>query len=118
VFSLILLLISVAIYFAPSIVAVRRSHHQSMAIIALNILTGWTFIGWVAALVWSLTATYGRQEDSSPLDAAGTDYDADYDRQFGFKYADRVTPKPKAAYAALSDPSPLTADRLRRSGGN
>jgi hypothetical protein len=25
--------------------------------VALNIFLGWTFIGWVASLVWALTAT-------------------------------------------------------------
>ncbi len=43
-------------YFVPALVAVKRMHHQTSAILALNLLLGWTFIGWVAALVWALTA--------------------------------------------------------------
>lgn len=43
-------------YFLPSVIGFRRGHHNAAAILALNILLGWTFIGWVAALVWSLTA--------------------------------------------------------------
>jgi len=27
-----------------------------MAILVLNLLLGWTFLGWVGALIWSLTA--------------------------------------------------------------
>jgi hypothetical protein len=41
-------------YIVPSIVASVRSHHNLGAIIAVNVLLGWTFIGWVVALVWAL----------------------------------------------------------------
>lgn len=43
-------------YFLPTTVAFIRGHHSKIAIAALNILLGWTFIGWVVAFVWSLTA--------------------------------------------------------------
>ena len=45
------------LYFIPSVVAAMRHHHQTGPIVALNLLLGWTLLGWVAALVWSLTAT-------------------------------------------------------------
>jgi len=49
-------LIIVAVpYFAPSIVAFVRHHHNRWAIFALNLLLGWTGLGWIGALVWSLT---------------------------------------------------------------
>jgi cytochrome c biogenesis protein CcdA len=44
-----------AIYFIPSIVAISRDHPSKGAVIILNILLGWTFIGWVVAIVWSFT---------------------------------------------------------------
>jgi hypothetical protein len=45
------------LYFMPALIAVVGSppHKNSAAIITLNLLLGWTFLGWVAALVWSLT---------------------------------------------------------------
>ncbi len=46
----------IAVYLLPSIIAGWRKHQSGAAICALNILTGWTVIGWIAALVWSLTA--------------------------------------------------------------
>ena len=46
-------------YFLPSVIAGSKEHHQGGAIFALNLLLGWTFLGWVGALVWSLTATKG-----------------------------------------------------------
>jgi len=43
------------IYFIPSIVAAIRKHNNRNSIIVLNFFLGWTFFGWVIALVWALT---------------------------------------------------------------
>jgi hypothetical protein len=45
------------LYFLPTAVAFekKRNHHNKGAIFALNLLLGWTLIGWVGALVWALT---------------------------------------------------------------
>lgn len=43
-----------ALYFLPALVADRRAHKNLTAIFVLNLLAGWTFVGWVAALVWAL----------------------------------------------------------------
>lgn len=51
-----LVLAAIGIYFLPAIVASYRDHHQANAIAILNLFLGWTFIGWVIALVWSATA--------------------------------------------------------------
>ncbi len=50
-----MLIIVVALYFIPTIIAMMRSHRQVVAIGALNLLLGWTVLGWVGSLVWSLT---------------------------------------------------------------
>jgi Superinfection immunity protein len=42
-------------YFLPWIVAGTRNHHNRGAIFVLNVLLGWTFVGWVIALVWACT---------------------------------------------------------------
>jgi uncharacterized membrane protein len=44
-----------AIYFAPWLVANKRRHMNASAIGVLNLCLGWTFLGWVAALVWAMT---------------------------------------------------------------
>lgn len=41
-------------YLLPSFVALQRKHTNTTAICVLNILVGWSFIGWVAALAWAL----------------------------------------------------------------
>ncbi|GEM_PF-1974050 len=53
--GLVLFTVLLIPYMIPSIVAYRRWHRSYKAIIALNILLGWTFLGWVVCLVWSLS---------------------------------------------------------------
>jgi hypothetical protein len=43
-------------YFLPTIVAVVRRKANAGGIFVLNLLLGWTLIGWVGALIWSLSA--------------------------------------------------------------
>jgi len=54
-FVLGLLLGALALFFLPAFVAGTRKHHNTNAIFALNLLLGWTVLGWVAALIWALT---------------------------------------------------------------
>jgi hypothetical protein len=51
----LILMALICAYFTPSIVALLRSHRDVLAILALNLFAGWTFVGWVATLVWSLS---------------------------------------------------------------
>jgi hypothetical protein len=53
--SLYFLVILLTIYFAPTIIAYWRGHHSRMAIAAVNLLFGWTVIGFFWAFIWSLT---------------------------------------------------------------
>ena len=55
VIVLVLIVIFACVYFMPCYVAWTRRHPNTAAITALNILLGWTILGWVAALVWALT---------------------------------------------------------------
>ena len=45
----------ILVYFLPSIVAWDKGRANLTAIAILNLLLGWTFVGWVVALVWALT---------------------------------------------------------------
>lgn len=44
----------IAIYFLPSIISRCRKHKNALAIEILNFFLGWTFIGWVVALIWAV----------------------------------------------------------------
>lgn len=43
------------VYFIPTIAAERRRHRNRKAILMLNLLAGWTAIGWLVAIVWAFT---------------------------------------------------------------
>jgi hypothetical protein len=43
------------IYFTPSLIGFSKKKKNSGAIFALNLLVGWTVIGWLGAFIWSLT---------------------------------------------------------------
>lgn len=51
---IIFTLLAVALYFLPTVIAGARRKRNVPAIFALNLLLGWTFLGWVASLVWSV----------------------------------------------------------------
>src|SRR5262245_17925719 len=44
-----------ALYFRPSIVAFIRKQHRAWRIFAVNLLLGWTVVGWIVAMVWATT---------------------------------------------------------------
>jgi hypothetical protein len=48
-------------YFLPTIIAILRKKQSAGGIFVLNLLLGWTVIGWVGALIWSLTADAPRE---------------------------------------------------------
>jgi hypothetical protein len=43
-------------YFFPTIIAVSRHHRNGSAIFLVNLFFGWSVIGWLIALIWSVTA--------------------------------------------------------------
>jgi hypothetical protein len=48
-----LLVILILLYFLPTLVAGIRAVKNGAAIFVLNLFLGWTFVGWVIALVWA-----------------------------------------------------------------
>jgi hypothetical protein len=46
--------VCLALYFLPTIIGWHK--RNAGAIFVLNLLLGWTLVGWVVALVWALTS--------------------------------------------------------------
>jgi hypothetical protein len=44
-------------YLAPTIVALIRGHRSVLAIGFVNVVLGWSLIGWLWAMIWALTKT-------------------------------------------------------------
>src|SRR5215472_15346377 len=47
-------LVALFLYFLPAFLARNKPNFTSILI--LNILAGWTFIGWIIALVWAISS--------------------------------------------------------------
>lgn len=60
VFVSVIGVVALAFYMLPTIIAKFRGHPNFAPIAALNILLGFTFLGWVAALVWAFTEVQSR----------------------------------------------------------
>jgi Superinfection immunity protein len=64
IWHLIVLIVILPISFAPTIVAFVRKHRAKWLVFLLNLLSGWTGIGWIAALVWAIIGKAGPEEDA------------------------------------------------------
>lgn len=49
-------LVCLALYFLPTLIAFGRHLYSRGGILMLNLFLGWTFFGWVVALIWAVTA--------------------------------------------------------------
>jgi Superinfection immunity protein len=74
-----LVLLVLIIYFLPSLVATNRGKKHSEAIFVLNLFLGWTILGWVAALVWSV-ADEPLISDRKVSNAVGNTRSSGFDR--------------------------------------
>lgn len=45
------------LYWLPTIVAVARHTNSALGIAVLNLVFGWTGIGWILAMIWALGAS-------------------------------------------------------------
>ena len=48
--------VALAVYFLPIIIAAARKHNQILPITLITIFLGWTFAGWLAAVIWYLSS--------------------------------------------------------------
>jgi hypothetical protein len=55
-FAAVLCSVGALLYLVPWVVARRRHVYAQAGIIVLNLLLGWTVLGWVGALIWALSA--------------------------------------------------------------
>ena len=49
-----IVLLVLAVYFLPSMLASRRECRSTAAIVVFNVIAGWTLLGWWIALAWAL----------------------------------------------------------------
>ncbi|MFA5828328.1 MAG: superinfection immunity protein [Candidatus Shapirobacteria bacterium] len=49
------LLFILALYLLPTIIAFSKRKKNKVAIFLTNFLLGWTVLGWIISLIWSVT---------------------------------------------------------------
>jgi len=54
VFILVLICLSLALYFLPAIIASYYKDKNTIWIFLLTLTTGWTSLGWILALLWAI----------------------------------------------------------------
>ena len=65
-FGLIGVVLLIALYFLPSIIALSRGKESGTSgVVLVNLFLGWTIAGWLLAFVWSFT---GRTEAQARLE--------------------------------------------------
>ena len=53
VFGFVVVVLLFIAYWYPTLLAMKRHHRDKGSIFVVNLFFGWTFIGWVVALVWA-----------------------------------------------------------------
>ncbi|WP_066338364.1 superinfection immunity protein [Azohydromonas lata] len=71
--AIVFFVAALALYMSPTALALQRRHRNRVAIGVVNLLLGWTFLGWVGALVWASTSNTsdkpGRDADNAGASA-------------------------------------------------
>jgi Superinfection immunity protein len=52
--SVLIVLVSIAVYLVPTIIVLARHAPNVARVVVVNLLLGWTGIGWIVALVMAL----------------------------------------------------------------
>jgi RsiW-degrading membrane proteinase PrsW (M82 family) len=52
-----LVIFIVVFYFLPTFIAYKRNHKNTKSIFVINFFFGFTFLGWLAALIWALNSS-------------------------------------------------------------
>jgi uncharacterized membrane protein len=58
--TILMLMAVVLLYMLPTLIAFGREHPRRQDVAVVNILLGWTLIGWIAVFLW---ASLARTED-------------------------------------------------------
>lgn len=79
----IFLVFCVIPYFLPTIIAFARKKDSAFGIFMLNFFLGWTFIGWIASLIWALSANSRYPTNTTVIiNNPGPAYTQEYDSYY------------------------------------
>ncbi len=58
------LIVVVILYMLPTLIAYARDIPQRKTVTVVNIVFGWTLVGWVIAFIWALMAQTSPEEQT------------------------------------------------------
>lgn len=58
VFMALNLTLFLAGYFLPSLMGLLKSREKRLKLFLVNLLLGWTIVGWMVAFIWAATMPY------------------------------------------------------------
>lgn len=67
--------LGIVLYFMPAIIAYRRGHANKVIILIIDLLLGWTFLGWAGCLVWAFIDTDGSSTRNITRNIGGNRYE-------------------------------------------
>lgn len=73
--AFLLLAVVFVAYFLPTLISQYRNHPNATSIFLLDLFLGWTFIGWLAALIWSASAIAAKLVQTASVGPAGDRYE-------------------------------------------
>ena len=59
-------IVAMAVYALPVLLAWSMGSPQRVAITLVDLLLGWTILGWIAALIWAILSGNGGSFDEDP----------------------------------------------------
>lgn len=71
----LLIIGGIVLYFLPAIIAYKRGHANKGMILVLDVLLGWTFLGWAGCLIWAFIDTDGSKTSNAFRNVGGNKYE-------------------------------------------
>jgi hypothetical protein len=69
---LAIILIALVVHFIPAIIGYQRGVTHAGALLLVNLLIGWTLIGWVVCLIWAIFARTQAEDDRARFGSASS----------------------------------------------
>jgi hypothetical protein len=89
---LLLSLIIFPLYFLPTIIAKARKNSNTTGIFVLNLFLGWTFLGWIGAMIWAFSSGSSKQAPTVIVNNTSQSYSQEYNGETP-KFTQQIQPE-------------------------
>jgi len=75
--AFVFIFLALVFYFIPSFIATLRDAQHSRMIFLINLVFGWTVLGWIASLIWAIVES-PKTVPGNPLSSDVTNLPRDF----------------------------------------